>query len=161
MKRGLILIIVLALVLLCACGGSDNTQSAPESAGESAQSAQSGEESEAGKQESSAETSAYEQSESGFADDSKPEESEDPQTELPPLIGDPADRTGRRLLISEGCKYTAFGTRHGQYGDDGRRLTDGVLGGEVGWGWQTPNGRFVLDLGSVVEGLADFNMYLR
>ncbi|MBO4277879.1 MAG: hypothetical protein J5925_05745, partial [Clostridia bacterium] len=161
MKRGLIPIIVIALVLLCACGGgNENPGSAPES-GESVQSAQNGEESKTGTQESSAETSAYEQSENGGTENPKPGESEGQQTEPLPLVGGPADRTGRRILISEGCKYTAFGTRHEQYGDDGRRLTDGVLGGEVGWGWQTSNGRFVLDLGSVVEGLADFNMYLR
>jgi len=71
------------------------------------------------------------------------------------------DRSGSKILVSEGCSYTALGIPHSQYADDGTKLTDGVLGSDTGVGWSTSAGTFVLDLGEVKDGLADFNIFLR
>ncbi len=71
------------------------------------------------------------------------------------------DRTQTKVLVSEGCSYTAAGTPHGDYPDDGTKLTDGVLGADIGVGWATSVGEFVLDLGENTYGLADFNILMR
>ncbi len=62
---------------------------------------------------------------------------------------------GSKVLVSEGCSYTALGTKHGQYPDDGTKLTDGIFGGDAGVGYQTSVGVFVIDLGDTVHGIAD------
>ncbi|MBO4366639.1 MAG: hypothetical protein J5843_03170 [Clostridia bacterium] len=87
---------------------------------------------------------------SGKAGESEPEP--DPKT---------IDRSGSRILVSEGCSYTATGEKHYMYADDGTHLTDGKFGGDVGYGWTADTrGEFVVDLGKTVDGLADFTIML-
>ncbi|HPE94832.1 MAG TPA: discoidin domain-containing protein [Bacillota bacterium] len=71
------------------------------------------------------------------------------------------DRTQDKILISEGCKYTASGAPHSAYSDDGSKLTDGVFGGDIGVGWATTKGDFILDLGERRTGIADINILMR
>lgn len=88
---------------------------------------------------------------------SSPESGESSEEDDEPLDRT-IDRSGKRVLVSEGCKYTGIGSQHGQYPDDGVRLTDGKFGGDVGSGYGTQRGEFVIDLGEKINGIADFNV---
>ena len=166
MKRILILILIASL-LLAACGGNgaqnesnpeSNAESKPESGTESEDASRGADESSRLAPESREESAGESKETSETSKDASETESEE---SAEPYLRKPADRNGRRISVSEGCRYTASGSKHGQYGDDGKRLTDGVIGGEVGWGWETGAGRFVLDLGAYTEDITDFNIYLR
>lgn len=91
------------------------------------------------------------------------EASEEPSAEpseefsVPQVI----DRTLTKKLISENCIYQANGAKHYMYADDGKQLTNGILGAEVGWGYETRDAIFILDFGEVKNGLADFDALLR
>ncbi|MBP5155315.1 MAG: hypothetical protein J6252_01890 [Clostridia bacterium] len=168
MKR-LLAIIFITSLLLYACGGNgaqSTTSAGPESEQthlpDETPGPQSLPESTAGESAEASDEASAEASDEASAEAS--DEASDGISEeisAEPYVRKPADRSGRRISVSEGCRYTAFGSKHGQYGDDGKKLTDGVIGGEVGWGWETGTGRFVLDLGTYTEDITDFNMYLR
>lgn len=147
MKRAswFFLALTLTAVFLASCGGTGNggrletPESVPDSEAESTD----------GPAEQS-ETEASEHSDD-TPDVSSPERSEGPAV----------DRSGSRVLVSQGCRYTVKGEKHFTYADDGTHLTDGKFGGDVGYGWSSPGrGECVLDLGAVTEGLADFTIML-
>lgn len=141
MGKTFCIILAALCVLLAACGGTGggDISSISESKAESPDS----------EPESSAPVSAEESEQT--PDISEPDIQEDRTV----------DRTGSRILISEGCKYTVKGEKHSTYADDGTHLTDGKFGGDVGYGWASPGrGECVLDLGEVTEGLADFTIML-
>lgn len=75
--------------------------------------------------------------------------------------GKDIDRTKPKKLISLACTYTANGTPHSQYADDGRSMTDGIFDSDVGVGWSTSCGELVLDLGETVDDIADLDIALR
>lgn len=137
MKKLISLMICASLLLLASCGSESGDASKEVSKPES--SAQSG-------TEASADESVSEE----ISEDFSEEVSEDRTI----------DRTQSKKLVSEGCSYTAAGTPHSTYADDGTHLTDGKFGGDVGYGWSTSRGQFVLDLGEKISGLADFTIML-
>lgn len=75
--------------------------------------------------------------------------------------GKEIDRTLNKKLISLACKYTANGTPHPQYPDDGRSMTDGIFDSDVGVGWSTSRGEIIMDLGKETDDIADLDILLR
>ena len=136
MKRFLSLLLIFSLVLLASCGSESTSSSAEES------------------KEASAEVSFTEESKADVS--ASVESSEESSEEV--SEDRTIDRNGSKVLVSDGCKYTGSGSQHYLYSDDGTKLTDGKFGGDVGAGWETNRGVFVVDLGEKTKGLADFTV---
>ncbi len=133
MKKLISIMICASMLLLASCGSAGSDTSA----------------------EKSEENSSLSTSEVSSTEESSEEEVSEEVSEDRTI-----DRTQSKKLVSEGCSYTAAGTPHSTYADDGTHLTDGKFGGDVGYGWNTTRGQFVLDLGEKISGLADFNIML-
>ncbi len=74
------------------------------------------------------------------------------------------DRTLTKRNVALGCAYTGSAPTHSN-GDNGGEFTDGIYGGadfsDAAWsGYSDTRYEFIIDLGEIVEGIADFNVSL-